>query len=752
MHIGMIYTQNPNKPDLFATYLLALHLPGVTSYKDLRSLNRPNDVDYDPSQDTIICTDAVEAASRRGLLTTDEKWSEVMDQVACVIQNSRRFVEFFVQLLLFSVPSDPHALFQKYLDRLLAPRRPGVGDDRDRRTQRLLRDIRRILELNDRTMADFGLPEPTGDERTLAERVDEDLIPPVFDDTGEPLDMSRAQRSARAHEMYVNCYPEQQAFIDLVRRRVEELRAPPTSNEVVNLLLLQGEAGTGKTHALNVLIEHCHAESIPLRASASTGIAATRLLGGTTVHSLFGVIVEEDDDSPSSSLASRVSPDSYKGRLLKRTSVFIIDEVGMLHIDVIEVVNTLLKLLHDTSVRFGRVLMIFTGDARQIMPIVHHADPLGRRQAEASFFFSGHRTRCEVVTLQENRRLRAGQGFFLDWQRKLGMDRYQHVQFQHDTRNELTRYICIPRKFARYDEEAFIREVFSPEVLSGPPMALSKRVLLAPTNRIVNSFNARIARLMPSDRHTVVYLSTNMPAPHNVYDPTTAVMAPENLQAIESPRMPSHRLELKVGMPVMCMQNINVSNGICNGSQMVVERLDPAVVWCRVNSRYGEIVHPFAATNFTYRMGILEFTRSQLPLRIAFSATINRAQGGTYEKVGFDSRHPVWAHGQSYTVVSRVEEDDGLIVLCDHRKDYTHNGEVLPTMRNVVHPWVSARFDHLAGPQPADGPSDQPPHLPPAPGPGPSADDMYDGPEFHFYDSHPSHQVCADIKFITHLP
>jgi hypothetical protein len=413
--------------------------------------------------------------------------------------------------------------------------------------------------------------------------------------------------------------------------------------------------------------------------------------------------------------------------------VFIIDEVGMLHNDAIEVVNTLLKFLHATSVRFGRVLIIFTGDERQIMPIVLHADPLGQRQAEASFFFSGHRARCEVITLLENRRLRTGGGHFLNWQRNMGMDRYQHVTFPHDIRGELTRYVCFPRQFARYDVDAFIREIFSAEVMAGPPIELSKRVILASTNRVVNTFNARIAQLMPADRQSRVYLSTNMPAAYNIYDPTTAVLSPENLQAIDSPKIPAHRLELKVGMPVMCMQNLNVPNGICNGSQLVVEKLDADVVWCRGEGRYGQILYPFAATKFNYKSGILEFVRTQLPLRVAFSATTNRAQGGTYEKVGFDSRHPPWAHGQTYTVVTRVDNDEGLTVLCDHNRDYTHSGQVLPTMRNVVHPWVSGRFDTRMRAPPAVGPSDQ--HPPPGPGPSADADDLYDGPDFQFYNS-----------------
>jgi hypothetical protein len=83
-----------------------------------------------------------------------------------------------------------------------------------------------------------------------------------------------------------------------VRARLAELREAPRDNRVRNLILLQGEGGTGKTFALNVLSELLNAEGIPVRASASTGIAATRLLCGATAHSLFGIPVSPFPELP----------------------------------------------------------------------------------------------------------------------------------------------------------------------------------------------------------------------------------------------------------------------------------------------------------------------------------------------------------------------------------------------------------------------------------------------------------------------
>jgi len=56
------------------------------------------------------------------------------------------------------------------------------------------------------------------------------------------------------------------------------------------LQYLTGDGGTGKTFALNVTQERLHAKGIGCRASAATGIAATRLDNGSTMHRLFGLL------------------------------------------------------------------------------------------------------------------------------------------------------------------------------------------------------------------------------------------------------------------------------------------------------------------------------------------------------------------------------------------------------------------------------------------------------------------------------
>jgi ATP-dependent DNA helicase PIF1 len=415
----------------------------------------------------------------------------------------------------------------------------------------------------------------------------------------------------------------------------------------------------------------------------------------------------------------------------------------MLHVDDIYCINMLLKDLHDTGFRFGRVLMIFTGDVRQIMPIVKNADPLSDRQAQASFFFSADCAACTRVTLTDNMRVRqsADHANFLAWQELIGYDRYEHVQFPQDRQRRHTRYIRVPSCFARFDEDAFIAEVYDREVLGGDPVRLANRVILAATNSVVDRVNRRITAMMPADRPSQTYLSVNTPDAYDVYDPTSAILATDNLQSIVSADIPVHELTLRVGMPIMCMQNLDVSNGICNGTTMIVERLDSSIVWCRVNTRYGQRLHPIAPTKFIYNSNGFKFSRTQLPLRVAFCVTINRAQAGTYDFVGYHATYPIWAHGMLFVAVTRVTTPEGLTILCNPNLMVDApggNGDVTgstvrhATMRNIVHPWVSGRAEQVST-QPPTQPAIQPQRTPDVVDEE-DPESSYGGPEFAFYD------------------
>lgn len=317
----MIYPPNPSRPQLFAVYLLALVLKGVKSFKDLRTLNRPEDPDYDPSRPRRVCATYVEACIARNLLRDDTTWHGVMEEASSTIHNYRLLTRFFVSLLIFARMPVTEPLFTAFQERMMRPRRPNLSNED--RLQDLLRRVERLLEEHNLTLQDFGLPEPNPDPRSMAERVRAEIIPPVFDtNTGDEIEMVSEERLARALRLQENLNVDQQAFIDLVFTRLAEIetelgrqRGMPWRYIPNNKILLEGEGGTGKTTALNVLIELCHARGKTIKACAPTGIAASRMIGGVTLHSLGGIPVYEDFQTRDLMPTSIIDYGSYRAEV-----------------------------------------------------------------------------------------------------------------------------------------------------------------------------------------------------------------------------------------------------------------------------------------------------------------------------------------------------------------------------------------------------------------------------------------------------
>ena len=70
--------------------------------------------------------------------------------------------------------------------------------------------------------------------------------------------------------------------------------------------------------------------------------------------------------------------------------------------------------------------------------------------------------------------------------------------------------------------------------------------------------------------------------------------------------------------------------------------------------------------------------RRQFPVRIAFSMTINKAQGQTFDRVGLLLRQPVFSHGQLYVAFSRVRSLDSIQLKIEH-------GEETAVTKNIVY-------------------------------------------------------------------
>jgi SpoU rRNA methylase family enzyme len=104
-----------------------------------------------------------------------------------------------------------------------------------------------------------------------------------------------------------------------------------------------------------------------------------------------------------------------------------------------------------------------------------------------------------------------------------------------------------------------------------------QRSILAPRNTDVDEINNAILELLSEELHT--YLSTNSLIPIEEGASATIGISMDSLYLVEFlntlqfSSIANHKLEFKVGVPILLLHNLNQSIGLCNGTRLIVKRL-----------------------------------------------------------------------------------------------------------------------------------------------------------------------------------
>jgi len=112
---------------------------------------------------------------------------------------------------------------------------------------------------------------------------------------------------------------------------------------------------------------------------------------------------------------------------------------------------------------------------------------------------------------------------------------------------------------------------------SGDAMYLMQHNILAPKNTDVNEVNNAILESISKELH--MYLSANSLTPTEEGASAIAGVSMDSLYPVEFLNtlqfggITNHKLELKVGVPILLLCNLNQSIGLCNGTRSIIKRL-----------------------------------------------------------------------------------------------------------------------------------------------------------------------------------
>ncbi|XP_076039456.1 uncharacterized protein LOC143024528 [Oratosquilla oratoria] len=408
-----------------------------------------------------------------------------------------------------------------------------------------------------------------------------------------------------------------------------------------NGIFVNAAGGTGKTFVLNLLLDTVRSQGKIGLAVASSGIAATVLHGGRTAHNMFKIPLMEFNEVRSCG----IKRNSELAKLLQLTSLIVWDEVVMANKNTLTALDITMRDIIGNDKFMGGKVFVCAGDFRQILPVIRG----GGKNAELehcikSSYMWNDMTKLELT---ENVRLKKDGRKNIKFAQsllRLGSREAGPVEFGEDfgvrvnSRKEL-----VDRVYDDIENNHLNASYFE------------KRAIVSPTNVGVDSVNQIIYD--KSKEKEVVYNSVDTAVEEGT-DIQTSVF-----NAMTSPFLSLHRLQVKVGSVLMIIRNICPPK-LCNGTRIIVTNLKNFFLVGKIlgGSYRGEQVM-IPRITFEAQDTPVNFKRKQFPVKLTYAMTINKSQGQTFERCWLllDTVQ-CFTHGQLYVACSRVTNWDSLIL------------------------------------------------------------------------------------------
>lgn len=630
---GVVYMYKPTQHlgEHFYIRQLLKNVP-TTSYRALRT---HNNITYDTYQ---------EAAIARGLVDNYIELTEIFNEFMVESHPAQLRITLAI-LTLQGYPTTKlltefhykTALIQDYIDN---------GMDSPTAYNKFLIELQERLQDDGRTLSDYGLQGPR-DTTTLLQR--------------ERLRHCHVEAMNNYNAMNVSMpsTDEQQFFLDAVHQALstQSEGSPPI------IFVLQGSGGTGKSITLKKVMARARSIDKLVLGCAATGVAASQHDDFTTAHSLFDLPVigaAERELDNEFTYRSGLQKNKQKMELLMDADMLVWDEIFSNTKECLDALPPVLDGLN------GKV-MVLVGDIKQILGIPtesSHECLLESLIVESKLFKN-----ARLFELTQNMRMLRSTEFTED-QRGAFESYLQTVECiglgKTDQRNV---FIGNEPTYLRDNHQLIIkpipfvmttRETISHLYPDGfSTQAAQGAMILTTTNAKVAEWNAVIQALNPEAAQ--VLFSKNTFADHDdEHGHLQKMLTEQNMVNADRPDGPPHILKLKKGDICFLTMSLARREKLCKNRLVQILDFRPrSVKVLLLNGIHSVHFIPRVRTRLAFNNALdMAFTRTQFPLRLAYSCTHNKSQSQTLQRVVIDITHDLFAHGHLYVALTRVIHPD----------------------------------------------------------------------------------------------
>jgi ATP-dependent DNA helicase PIF1 len=116
------------------------------------------------------------------------------------------------------------------------------------------------------------------------------------------------------------------------------------------------------------------------------------------------------------------------------------------------------------------------------------------------------------------------------------------------------------------------------------------------------------------------------------------VLTPKFLSKLLTSGLPNHQIKLKVGTPIMLLRNIDQSEGLCNGTRLIVTKLANHVLEAKImgEKHHGNIIHiPRMDMSPSQSPWPFKLCRRQFSIVVSYEMTIIKSQSQSLDWVGY---------------------------------------------------------------------------------------------------------------------